>query len=191
MVYNPDIHHRRSIRLKGYDYSRPGFYFVTICTKDRLPLFGKILDDGKVGPVCFQNNFGNIARNEWIKTSKLRPNIRLHEFVIMPNHVHGIIEISDRRGTMHRAPTIGNRIHTCEKFGDPTPSSIPTIVRGYKSAVTKQINFLRKQPGAHVWQRNYYEHVIRDEKSYNFLSEYIMNNPINWREDRYYIPESI
>lgn len=187
MNYNPDIHHRRFIRLRGYDYSQQGAYFVTICTKDRLPLFGKVLDDGKGRIICILNKFGKIAKNEWIKTLEIRPNIHLHEFVIMPNHVYGIIEINNRRGTMHRAPTIANCIRTCEHFGKPTSNTIPTIIGGYKSSVTKQINILRNQPGTHAWQRNYYDHIIRDEKSYNMLSEYILNNPKNWQEDKYYI----
>ncbi len=84
------------------------------------------------------------------------------------------------RGTMHRAPTV-------EQFGKPTSNTIPTIIRGYKSSVTKQINILRKQPGVPVWQRNYYEHIIRDEKSYYQISEYIQTNPLKWQDDKYYI----
>ncbi len=103
MKYNPDIHHRRSIRLKGYDYSQAGLYFITICTQNRLCLFGEIVDDDRGTTICALNENGRIAEKEWIKTSRMRPNIRLDVFVIMPNHMHGIIEIADCRGTMHRA----------------------------------------------------------------------------------------
>ena len=88
MKYNPDIHHRRSIRLKGYDYSQNGLYFITICTQNREHLFGTITN----GQMAL-NPMGEIAHNEWFKTESMRPNIRLHEFIVMPNHIHGIIEI--------------------------------------------------------------------------------------------------
>ncbi len=182
MKYNPDIHHRKSIRLQGYDYSQAGLYFITICTQNRLCLFGEIVDDVRGTTICALNEYGRIAEKEWIKTSKMRPNIRLDVFVIMPNHAHGIIEINeiaDGRGTMHRAPTV-------EQFGKPTSNTIPTIIRGYKSSVTKQINRLREMPGVPVWQRNYYEHIIRDKKTYHKISEYIINNPIHWQDDKYY-----
>ena len=179
MKYSPDIHHRRSIRLKGYDYSQAGLYFITICTQNRLCLFGKIVDDGRGTTICVLNEYGGIAQKEWIQTSKMRPNIRLDVFVIMPNHMHGIIEITDGRGTMHRAPTV-------EQFGKPTSNTIPTIIRGYKSSVTKQINILRNQHSVPVWQRNYYEHIIRNEKSYDQISEYIQTNPLKWQDDKYY-----
>lgn len=149
MTGNPNIHCRRSIRLKGYDYSQAGLYFITICTQNQLCLFGEIADNGRGTMICALNEYGRIAEKEWIKTSKMRKNIQLDGFVIMPNHIHGIIEIIDYRGTMHRAPTV-------EQFGKPTSNTIPTIIRGYKSAVTKQINILRKQHGVPVWQRNYY-----------------------------------
>ncbi len=180
MKYNPDIHHRRSIRLKGYDYSQAGLYFITICTQNRLCLFGEIVDDDGGTTICALNEYGRIAEKEWIKTSKMRPNIRLDVFVIMPNHMHGIIEIADGRGTMHRAPTV-------EQFGKPTSNTIPTIIRGYKSSVTKQINILRNQPGVPVWQRNYYEHIIRDEKSCYQIWEYVQTNPLKWQDDKYYV----
>ena len=180
--YNPEIHHRRSIRLQGYDYSQVGLYFITICTFEKQHLFGKITN-GKM----ILNAFGNIAQNEWVKTTEIRQNIDMLEYIIMPNHMHGIILINDNddgRGTVHRAPTY--RAPTVERFGKPTSNTIPTIVRGYKSTVTKQINMLRQTPGAPVWQRNYYEHIIRDEKSYFEIAEYIRYNPLKWRDDKYY-----
>ena len=189
--YNPEIHHRRSIRIKEYDYSQEGLYFITICTFNHKCLFGYI-DNYEM----ILNEFGKITCHEWLQTGEMRKNITLHEFVIMPNHMHGIIEIdgstcrgtmpralvhrgAKEEGTLQRAPT--------EQFGKPTSNTIPTIVRGYKSTVTKQINNIRKTPGQSVWQRSYYEHVIRNEKSYNRIIEYIRYNPEKWLKDKYYM----
>ena len=185
MKYNPEIHHRRSIRLKGYDYSQNGAYFITLCAQDRKPIFGKIVD----GEMQL-NQFGVIARDEWLKTAEMRKNIEMDEFSIMPNHMHGIIVIDARTGTVHRAPT---NAPTVEKFGKPTSNTIPTIIRGFKSAVTKQINTIQINAGVYnlperIWQKNYYEHVIRNEASLNKIREYIMSNPLNWKEDDYYSP---
>ena len=180
MKYNPAIHHRRSIRLKGYDYSQHGVYFITVCAQNRECFFGEIVDDGKGTMYCSPTEFGQIAINEWFKTVEMRKNIELDAFVLMPNHIHGILVINDhdiRRGTVHRAPTF-------EQFGKPTSNTIPTIIRGYKSTVTKQINTLRNTPAAPVWQRNFYEHIIRSERELTRIREYIMNNPINWDSDR-------
>ena len=189
--YNPEIHHRRSIRIKEYDYSHEGLYFITICTFNHACLFGH-LDNGDVVLTAY----GEIANTEWLKTGELRSNISLHEFVMMPNHMHGIIEIdgstcrgtipralvhrgAKEEGTLQRAPT--------EQFGKPTSNTIPTIVRGFKSTVTKQINDIRNTSGQSVWQRSYYEHVIRNEKSYNRIIEYIRYNPKKWLKDKYYM----
>ena len=162
---------RKSIRLKGYDYSKEGAYFITICTYERQRLFGKIID-GKMA----LNEYGKIARDEWLKTTQLRKNVSLDEFIIMPNHFHGIICINEtaRRGVMHYAPTSGFR---------PPSQTIGSIIRGFKSAVTKRINEYRKTPKRYVWQRNYYERVIRDEIELNEKRDYIKNNPITWNED--------
>ncbi len=170
--YNPNIHHRHSIRLQGYDYSQTGAYFVTICAHDRKCLFGEIADG-----VMHLNQFGNIVDAEWLKTPRIRPAVELDEYVIMPNHMHGIFFINDDgRGTEHRAPTV-------EQFGKPTHNSVPTIMRSYKGTVKIQINELRNAPGARVWQDNYYEHVIRDDEDLNRIREYIINNPMRWTED--------
>ncbi len=196
--YNPEIHHRRSIKIEEYDYSQEGLYFITICTFNHKRLFGSI-DNGDM----VLTEYGEIVNKEWLQTGEMRNNITLSEFVIMPNHMHGIIEINDsaRRGTMPRdIQTYSIREHsdavdkgtcqrapTVERFGKPTSNTIPTIVRGFKSTVTKQINNIRRTPGHAVWQRSYYEHIIRNEKSYNQISEYIMYNPEKWLEDKYYV----
>jgi len=125
------------------------------------------------------------VRDEWNKTQQIRPEIELDQFIIMPNHFHGIVWIVDGRGTARRAPT-GEP--TCEQFGKPVAGSIPTIVRAFKSAVTRQINLYRNTPGAPVWQRNYYERVIRNEAEMNAVREYIANNPQQWALDADFVP---
>jgi REP element-mobilizing transposase RayT len=124
------------------------------------------------------NELGEIVRDEWLKTAQLRPRVVLDAFVVMPNHIHGIIVLADRRGTLQRAPT------TFERFGKPTSDSIPTIVRLFKSATARRINEHRGTPGAPVWQRNYYEHVIRNEDSLTMVRRYIAENPLRWHLDR-------
>lgn len=166
-------HYRRSIRLKGHDYSWEGTYFVTICTHNRECLFGDLLD-GRTQ----LNEYGVIAKNEWLKTPQMRNNVIIDEFIVMPNHLHGIIIITgDGGGTVHRAPTV-------EQFGKPVSGSLPTIIRSFKSTVTNQINLLRNTPGTPVWQRNYYEHIIRNEDELHHIQEYIINNPFQWQFDR-------
>ena len=176
MTYNSEIHHRRSIRLQGYDYSQPGAYFVTICVHDRECLFGEIVDG-----VMVRNDFGRIVTEEWTRSAELRSEIELDNCVIMPNHFHGIaifVENTDGgdecRGDRPVAPTVPG----------PRPKSLGAMMAGFKSAVTKRINELRDAPGVPVWQRNYYEHVIRDEADYNRIAEYISTNPQRWIEDK-------
>lgn len=165
-------HHRRSIRLPGYDYTSAGAYFITLCTHDRACMFGKIVN----GEMQL-NALGEIVRAEWELTGRLRPEIELGPYVMMPNHFHAIVWLIDRTGTARRAPSV-------EQFGKPVAGSIPTIVRAFKSAMTRQINAFRGTPGAPVWQRNYYEHIIRDESSYQTIAAYILNNPARWEQDR-------
>ena len=264
MNYNPNIHHRRSIRLKGYDYSQAGAYFITICCDDRKCLFGKI-ENGKM----ILNEYGNIAYNEWMKTPTLRKNVELGAFVVMPNHIHGIIFITRRgvsnppgRGELHSpdlhssdfdSPDGRGELHSPDfnspefnssdgrgvfnspdfnspddrgvfntpqqndnsavnkmgefnspdfesphdrgVFNSPLPQSpsqtVGAIVRGYKSAVTKQINGLNNinkgdfnSPQRPIWQRNYWEHIIRNEQSFEMISNYIRENPKNWGKDK-------
>jgi len=194
-----------SIRLPGYDYSRPGAYFITIVVHNRQCLFGEIVN----GEMTL-NEFGEIVKTEWQKTGALRPNIDVDAFVVMPNHLHGILIITDnddlyhhhnrnrnrdrnRRDTLQRVSTEsesesesesgmgmepGMGMGTIEQFGKPTHNSIPTIVRLFKSTVTKQINQIRQTLGIPVWQRNYYEHIIRNDDELNKIREYIINNPL-------------
>jgi REP element-mobilizing transposase RayT len=176
--YNPAIHHRRSIRLPEYDYSREGAYFITLCVHNREWLFGEIVD----GEMRL-NEYGEIMRDVWLETSTIRPNVELSEWVVMPNHFHAIVIIT-RRGVLQYAPTdIPTSIHP--KLQSPS-QTIGAIVRGFKSAVTKRINEIRATPGMPVWQRNYWEHVIRNEKSFHDIAAYIINNPSKWEMDTLY-----
>ncbi|GBD26328.1 hypothetical protein HRbin30_01660 [bacterium HR30] len=122
------------------------------------------------------NKFCEIARHCWLDIPAHFPRAELDAFVVMPNHVHGVIVIVDGRGTPCRAPT--------ERFGRPVTGSIPAVIRSFKSAVTKHINEQRSTPGAQIWQRNYYEHIIRDEVSLNRIRQYIVDNPLRWDLDR-------
>ncbi len=185
MKYDPNKHHRRSIRLKGYDYSQAGAYFVTICAYNRECLFGEIVD-GKMA----LNELGEIVREEWIYSTKIRNEIKMDEYVVMPNHIHGIVIIKDvdnvpvgvtgRSPLQRRSPLRQDDRHP----HGPKPKSIGSFIAGFKSVVTKRINELRKLPGASVWQPNYYDHIIRDEKEYYKIKNYIKNNPAQWIEDK-------
>jgi REP element-mobilizing transposase RayT len=158
---------RRTIRLRGFDYSQPGAYFVTICVQDRAGVFGEIVD-GEWVP----NEFGKIVEEEWERTGALRDYVTLDAFVVMPDHFYGILLLAGR-GTARRAPTFPA---TIEKFGAPVGGSIPTIIRAFKSAVTRRVNEARSSPGADLWQRGYYEHVIRGEEGLLRLRRYIRSN---------------
>ena len=178
--------HRRSIRLPGYDYTQPGAYFITICCHERREIFGEI-----VAGEMQLNTCGRIAYQEWERLPSRFRSLRLGAFVIMPNHVHGILIITDDhagRGTAASEedsnPSSTRRAPTREGFGQPVPGSIPTILRSYKSAVTLRVNRLRDGPNHPVWQRNYYEHVIRNDGEHERIHEYILGNPRHWDEDR-------
>ena len=175
--------HRRSIRLKGYDYTQPGAYFVTICTHGREILFGHVVD----GEMAL-NEYGEIVREEWFRSTEIRAEVELFhdEFVIMPNHIHGIVWIVETDnpsvvgahghvGAHGRAPLLPQR----------PPRSLGSFIAGFKSIVTKRINTLRNTPGAPVWQRNYYEHIIRNDRALNAIRRYIAANPACWHLDRY------
>jgi REP-associated tyrosine transposase len=168
---------RRSTRLPDYDYAGRGGYFVTLCTQGRMCLFGKVAE-GKMLP----NPLGEIVRDEWFKTADIRPHMRLHdaEFVVMPNHIHGIIWIlRDPSSTFVRATGRSPRQSPC----GPRPGSIAAIVAGFKSATTSRINRMRNTPGAPVWQRNYFEHIIRPGESLERIRRYILENPPRWAFD--------
>ena len=253
MSQSPTHHHRRSIRQKGYDYAQEGIYFITICVQDRLCLFGRV-ENGEM----VLNEFGNVAQNELLITTKIRSNVQLDAFVVMPNHVHVIIHITHSidpsdatcRGELHspinetgecnspinenvdnirgecnspinetdklnspinenvdnttcecNSPINENMDNTMGECNSPInenvdnargecnsplrgPSqTVGAIVRGYKSAVTKQLKTLGFS--GKLWQRNYYEIIIRTPESYENISNYIENNPANWKKDKF------
>ena len=251
----PEETGRRSIRLRGYDYSQAGAYYVTIVSSSREYLFGEVVEDRMV-----LNRFGQIAKTQWERLPRRFRHVELGEFVVMPNHIHGIIYIVDGRDTpdhgggivdgrgsghvgallmvgarrtmmgallmvgtrrimmgallmvgarrtmmgallmvgarredfgiigletLRRAPTgdLSTRHAPTEQFGKPIPGSLPTIIRSYKSAVALRVNLSRQTRDTPVWQRNYYEHIIRNQADYERIAGYILDNPINWNQD--------
>jgi len=202
MVHSTAGMHRRSIRLPLYDYTQPGVYFVTICAWHRECLFGTVIDSEVA-----LNAFGEIVRDEWLRTPTVRPYVALDAFVVMPNHLHGILEITPheevsalcgsvaaragtasgsnlatcRRGTAPPCPYPGGEVR---RFGQTVAGSLATIVGACKSVTTRRINLLRDTPGAPVWQRNYYERVIRKQRELAAIRTYIEANPGHWQEDR-------
>lgn len=213
-TYNPNIHHRRSIRLKGYDYSQAGLYFITICCQDRACLFGEITD-GQM--IC--NDAGTMVENEWLKLPERFTNIHLHEYIVMPNHFHAILEIvgatlvvapvrvslvdtQNYHNAPVRVPLVGTPNDDNAQNDDdtqkgqpqgiaPTGKTVGDMVGAFQSIVT--VEYIRgvKTFGwtpfnGKLWQRNYYEHIIRNEQSYQTISNYIINNPAKWEDDKFY-----
>ncbi len=202
--YNPHIHNRRSIRLKGYDYSQAGLYFITICCQDSACLFGKI-ENGEMQ----LNDAGKMIQLEWLKLPNRFSNIELHEYVVMPNHFHAILEIvgatlvvapnndgdgynnggendngdenDDGDENKNRATT---RVAPTKTIGDMMDAfkSITTVeyIRGVKTLGWPRFD-------GKIWQRNYHEHIIRNEQSYQTISDYIINNPAKWTDDKFYL----
>ncbi|HEY2986740.1 MAG TPA: transposase [Candidatus Binatia bacterium] len=171
MKYDPDKHHRRSIRLNSYDYRQSGAYFITVCTRDRKCFFGAV-----AGGEMQLNDAGEMVNSAWQELPSRFPSVCLDAFTVMPNHIHGIIFVGAQfiapesnldmkiQGVMNHAPTLGK------------------IIRVYKATSTLLIR--RKATPEFAWQRNYYEHVVRDEKSLNRIRQYILTNPARWDLDR-------
>jgi putative transposase len=175
---------RHSIRLQGYDYTQPGAYFVTICAYQRELLFGEIGNQ-----VMRANAAGELVHACWNDMPNYYPNLDLDAFVLMPNHVHGILILRDMGvGNENvRGETVGVDLRSTPTH-IPTESrkvrGLPEMVRAFKAFSTRRINEHRDTPGAPLWQRNYYEHVIRSEKSLNAIRQYIQWNVIRWDIDR-------
>ena len=229
MSYNPQIHHRRSTRLKGYDYSQAGLYFITICCENKKHRFGEIVGAGftpaldKNGPNAhgengpnaldengpntqmILNDFGMVAYNEWIKLSERFTNFELDVFQIMPNHMHGIIMLNVVWATLavaqndgvdaNRVPArgAGAVVQNDGVVGNGAPArgapTVGDIVGAYKSLVANaciEICNAKNIRLGKLWQRNYHEHIIRNEQSYHTISEYIINNPAKWANDKFY-----
>ena len=181
MQYDPQKHHRRSIRLKNYDYASPGAYFVTMVTHQRQCLFGAIVDGA-----MRLNEWGEIAERCWMEIPQHYPHVILDAFVIMPNHVHGIIILND-----NNIPTFGTDFVWAKNFSPiqndrpcGTSQTIGSIVRGFKIGVTKW--FRQHTDIYNVWQRNYFERIIRNEMELQRIRQYIVNNPTKWKNDENY-----
>jgi len=202
----PQLPNRRSIRLKGYDYSQEGMYFITICCYHRICLFGNVRD----GEMRL-NVAGKAAEKCWKKIPEHFKRVELHEFVIMPNHIHGIIEIKSV-GANHHSPADETGQNVDDDLTKPsktnqkqlsnqmpkyraknlsplqrprgTSKTVGSIVRGVKIGITK---WMRNNTDVYpVWQRNYYDHIIRNTTAYLRIAEYIKNNPVNWEGDEFY-----
>ncbi len=212
MEYDPQIHHRRSIRLKGYDYTQPGAYFVTLCTFQREEIFGTV-----VGDEIQLSSLGKIVQTEWFRSAEIRKEIRLFEdeFIMMPNHIHGIVWIVENEtvGADGVRPDINPGISTGSNpdvrpvippdtinagirhaegayHAEGTrrvplrraPRSLSSFIAGFKASVTSRAG--RELNDANIWQRNYYEHVIRNENELKNIWDYIDTNPLRWQEDQ-------
>lgn len=173
-------YNRKLNRIKDYDYSQNGYYYITICTHNREEILGNIKSNSNKLQYSFNDivvnltNIGKLVEQEILNTNIIRNNIKINNYIIMPNHVHMIIEINNPKGTLQRAPTV-------HKFGDSISNSIPIIVGHIKGAVTKNIN--KEHISNHnIWQRNYYEHIIRTDVEYLEICKYMVENPL-----RYYL----
>jgi len=186
MKYNPQIHHRRSIRLQGYDYSQNGAYYVTLCTQNRECLFGEIVKGEMI-----LNEYGKTVKQCWNNLLNHYDNIELDAYVIMPNHFHGIILITDnvdnvRVRAIHELPIHElPRQQQKQRQQQRRKMLLSKIVGRFKMNSAKQINQMRNTLGISVWQRNYYEHIIRNDKSLENIRNYIINNPAKWQDDDY------
>jgi putative transposase len=237
MDYTPNIHHRHSIRLKGYDYSKAGIYFITMCVQNRVCLFGIVENNQMI-----LNDAGRMVEKWFVELPNKYPDIRCDEFVVMPNHFHCIIIKTDLTNTDHvmkmdaiigmdatnnadvtnnadatngrphrGAPTWASNInasninvshtivpiteqHVLSHYGPGNHKQgapIGNVVGWFKTMITNEYIRGVKNHGwqpfnGKLWQRNYYEHIIRDEQSYLIISQYIQNNPANWNNDKFY-----
>jgi putative transposase len=201
MKFNPQKYSRRSPRLAGYDYSLPGAYFITLVTHQREYLFGEVVNgEMKV------NRPGKIVERAWKNLSLHYPQITLGAFVVMPNHVHGIVLINEndnsRGGSLWRGePKVNQSINGGEISPDVKKTrpytninqtrstkmmhhGLSEIVRAFKSFSARRINNLQNTHSAAIWQRSYYDHIIRSDQEFHNFCEYIQTNPQNWQEDQ-------
>ena len=190
MKYNPDQHHRQSIRLKGYDYASSGAYFITICAHHRECLFGEIVD----GEMRL-NKLGEIVRSHWMKLPQHHAHLQLDAFIVMPNHVHGILVLTDDpvgAGSADRVSVEPMRVTSkpalpgsADRVSTPTNRhGISEMIRQFKTFSARRINRIRNVKGLPVWQRNYYEYIIRNDVALQHIQQYIHNNPLSWQQDQ-------
>jgi len=159
----PDRHQRHSIRLLEHDYSQPGAYFVTVCTLNRVEMFGDVVDNEMV-----LNGYGRIVGECWRWLSAQYPYVRLDEWVVMPNHLHGVLILGETG---------------VQTSSEPAGKSLGRLVGAFKTISTKRINEARCKVGGLVWQRDFYDHILRGEQDLNRIREYIAGNPHRWAED--------
>jgi len=177
MPFDPQKHHRQSIRLKGYDYTQPGMYFVTFCVRERVCELGEIRD----GEMMF-SLLGRVIFDFWGQVPVHFPGVEVDTFVVMPNHVHAIITIIDRRGDVSSPKNL-----PLAQGGETPPlqgATLGKIVAYYKYQTTVQINALRDNISTPFWQRGYYEHIVRNERELQNIRKYIRENPLKWEFDR-------
>ncbi len=163
--FNPDIHRRRSIRLPDYDYTQVGAYYVTIVTSRRRLLFGDVVADE-----MRLNDAGRLIEDAWQWLVHRYSYVSLDEYIVMPNHLHGIIVIGDQPlGASRSAPT--------------PRKPLGQLIGAFKTVSTRRFNNIRGTPGQQLWQRNYYERIVRNEEELNHIREYILGNPVMWDTD--------
>lgn len=171
MRYDPDQHHRHSIRLRGYDYRRGGPYFVTVCAFQRECLFGEVTE----GRVCL-TDIGRIVQECWAAIPEHFPFMTPDLSILMPNHLHGVLFRESADDIPAGAVAI--------RPAGTTAGSLGAVIQNFKATSTRRVNAERGTPGYHLWQRNYHERIIRDEEELNRIREYILANPGRWAEDR-------
>jgi len=154
---------RKNNRLRHFDYSNPGFYFITICTHKMKCCFGTIENSALI-----LNRLGKLVEQLWMETTKIRSNIELHEFVVMPNHFHAIVQLTENESCSNHQQNLGN------------------IIKGFKSSVTSSYRKQMENDKRKIWQRGYNEHIVRNEQSLLKIREYVVNNPLKWELDRYF-----
>ena len=158
---------RKYIRLKGYDYSKAGYYFITICVKNRENILGEVVgDDAHIVPFVRLSEYGRIVRKHILNISCSYSDVYVDKYIVMPNHIHMILILQNNSGTMWAS--------------SPTTARIPSIIRSLKTLVTKECEFS-------LWQRSYHDHIIRDEAEYQRILKYIDENPKRWFEDVYFM----
>jgi putative transposase len=185
-------HKRQSHRLKDYDYSSPGYYFVTIVSYRRLLFFSEIV----AGEIQLRH-IGKIVEKCWLEIPKHFQSVTLDEYVVMPNHFHSIVNIVEHQnvGARHIVSSLRRQASPYSANDQNTKPmgthSLGAIIGSFKSATTKQVRRLGLTNQKSIWQRNYYEHVIRDDEDYQRFVQYIQFNPINWEEDQEFIPSEL
>jgi putative transposase len=182
MAYDPEVHHRRSIRLRGYDYSQPGHYYVTICTQAKEHLFGHIVEGD-----MHRSELGDYAARCWEWLAQQYAYIDLDEWIVMPNHLHGIIVITDRRSDSGGTPGTNGKAGGASRSAPTTRKPLGRLVGAFKTVSTDRINERRGTPARLLWQRDFYDHIIRDDDELNKIREYIRTNQLRWKTD----PENV